>query len=277
PTAKQPVTETYHGVTVVDDYRWLEDDASAEVKRWVAEQNAFTRRYLDAIPQRAAIAARVGELLRTAPIRRYDFQYLARLVALKIEPPKNQRMLVALPLSGDTSQERVVLDPNTLDPTGRTAIDFYTPSYDGKRVIVSLSKNGSEDGTAYVYDVATGKPLPDRIPGINYPTAGGSVEWAPDGRGFYYTRYPQADERPAEDRHFYQQVYFHRLGTPLKSDTCVIGRDFPRIAEIELHGSRTGTHLLAIVRNGDGGEIAYHVRMPDGKWREVAGFKDGLK
>ena len=30
PTAKRPVTETYHGVTVVDDFRWLEDDASPE-------------------------------------------------------------------------------------------------------------------------------------------------------------------------------------------------------------------------------------------------------
>ena len=277
PTAKQPVSETYHGVTVIDDYRWLEDDANAEVKRWVAEQNALTRRYLDAIPQRAAIAARVGELLRTSPVRRYDFQYRGRLFAMKIEPPKNQPMLVALPPSGDTSQERVVLDPNVLDPTGRTAIDFYTPSYDGKRVIVSLSKNGSEDGTAYVYDVATGKQLPDQIPGINYPTAGGRVEWTPDGRGFYYTRYPKGDERPPEDRHFYQQVYFHRLGTPLASDTYVIGREFPRIAEIELRGSRNGTYLLAIVRNGDGGEIAYHLRSPDGKWRQIAGFKDGLK
>ena len=277
PTAKHPASETYHGITVVDDYRWLEDDASPEVKRWVAEQNAFTRRYLDAIPQRAAIAARVAELLHTAPVRRYDFQYRTRLFALKIQPPRNQPILVALPPSGDTSQERVVLDPNALDPTGRTAIDFYTPSYDGKRVIVSLSKNGSEDGTAYVYDVATGKPLPDEIPGINYPTAGGSVEWAPDGRGFYYTRYPQGTERPPEDRHFYQQVYFHRLGTPPTSDSYVIGREFPRIAEIELRGSRNGSHLLAIVRNGDGGEIGYHLRSPDGKWRQVAGFKDGLK
>ena len=84
PTAKRPVTETYHGVTVVDEYRWLEDDSSPEVKRWVAEENALTRRYLDALPQRPAIAARVGELLRTSPVRRYDFEYRGRLFALKL-------------------------------------------------------------------------------------------------------------------------------------------------------------------------------------------------
>jgi prolyl oligopeptidase len=278
PTPKKAVSETYHGVTVVDDYRWLEDDASPEVKRWVAEQNALSRRYLDAILERPAIAKQVEELLKTAPVRRYDFQYRGkRIFALKVQPPKNQPLLVTLPSSGDTRNERVVLDLNVLDPSGRTALDFYTPSYDGKHVIVSLSKNGSEDGTAYVYDVATGKRLQDEIPGVNYPTAGGSFEWTPDGRGFYYTRYPQENERPADDRHFFQQVYFHRLGTPRSSDTYVIGKDFPRIAEIELKGSRDGNYLLATVRNGDGGEIAYHLRGPEGRWREVAGFKDGLK
>jgi len=278
PTPKQPVKDTYHGVTVTDDYRWLEDDASSEVKRWVTEQNAFSRRYLDAVRERPAIAKEVGELLRTAPVRRYDFHYRGgRLFAMKLQPPKNQPLLVVLPSSGDVRAEQVIIDLNTLDPSGRTAIDFYVPSYNGKRVIVSLSKNGSEAGTAYVYDVATGKRLADEIPGVTYPTAGGSVEWAPDGRGFYYTHYPQGNERPAEDRHFFQQVYFHRLGKPVAKDTYVIGKSFPRIAEIELKGNRNGTYLLALVRNGDGGEIGYHLRGPDGKWREVAGFKDGLK
>jgi prolyl oligopeptidase len=277
PAAKQSVTDTYHGVTVVDEYRWLEDDSNPEVKRWVAEENALTRRVLDAIPQRQAIAARVGELLRTAPVRRYDFQFRTRLFALKMQPPRNQALLVVLPPSGDVRAERAVLDPNVLDPTGRTAIDFYTPSYDGKRVVVSLSKNGSEQGTAYVYDVDTGLKLGDEIPGVMDATAGGSVEWTRDGRGFYYTRYPQGEERSPQDRHFFQQVYFHRLGAPVKTDRYVIGKEFPRIAEIALKGSRDGRYLLASVRNGDGGEIAYQLLSPDGRWRQIAGFKDGLK
>jgi prolyl oligopeptidase len=279
PTQKIPVAETYHGVTVVDDYRWLEDDASPDVKRWVLEQNAFSRRYLDSIPQRLAVSKQVGELLRTAPIRHFDFEYRGgRLFAMKMQPPLNQPMLVVLPPSGDVKAEKVIIDLNQFDPSGHTAIDFYKPSYDGKRVIVSLSKNGSEDGTAYVYDVATGKRVgDDEIPGVTYPTAGGSVEWTQDGRGFYYTRYPRGSERPPEDAHFFQQVYFHRLGAPTASDTYIIGKDFPRIAEVELHGNRNGSLLLAVVRNGDGGEIGYHLRAPDGRWQQVAGFKDGLK
>lgn len=277
-TARQPVTDTYHGVSVVDDYRWLEEDASADVKRWAAEQNAATRRYLDGIAQRPEIAARVGKLLRSAPAQHYDFVYRTQLFAMKNQPPKNQPMLVVLPPSADVAGERVILDPNTLgDGKGRTTIDFYKPSYDGRYVAVSLSENGSEQGTAYVYDTATGQRLPDVVSGVNDPTAGGSVEWAADNRGFYYTRYPLDGERPAEDRHFYQQVYFHELGAPAGSDRFIFGKDLPRIAEIALHGSRDGRMILAEVRNGDGGEIAYYLRAADEAWTKVAGFDDGVK
>ena len=276
-TAQKPVTETYHGVTVVDPYRWLENDAAPEVREWAAAQNAFTRRYLDAVPARPAIAKRVAELLRSQPPQRYDYQFRKHLFALKLQPPRNQPTLVTLKASGALATERTVLDPATIDPTGRTAIDFFRASYDGRFAVVSLSKDGSEEGTAYVYEVATGKRLPDVVPGVMYPTAGGSVEWASDGRGFWYTRYPRGDERPAEERHFHQQIWFHALGTPPAADRYALGNDFPRIAETGLVGSRDGRHLLAIVRNGDGGEIAYHLRTPDGRWTQVADFTDGVK
>ncbi len=277
-TSKRPVSDTYHGVTVVEDYRWLEEDANAEVKRWAAEQNAATRRYLDSIAQRPAIAVRVAELLRSAPVQHYDFEYRKQLFAMKNQPPKNQPLLVVLPPSADAGSERVILDPNELDGgKGGTTIDFYKPSYDGRYVAVSLSENGSEQGTAYVYETASGKRLPDVVAGVNYPTAGGSVEWAADGRGFYYTRYPQGNERPAEDSHFYQQVYFHELGTPASGDHYVFGKELPRIAEIALQGSHDGRLLLAEVRNGDGGEVAYHLRDANDTWTQIAGFDDGVK
>ena len=277
PTARKPVVDTYHGVAVTDDYRWLEDDHSPEVKAWVATQNKNTRAFLDSIAQRPEIARRVSKLLSERTIHRGDFEFRRQLFAMKDAPPANQAILVVLPPDANTAREQILLDPNVLDQSGRTTIDFYKASYDGKRVIVSLSASGSEDGTAYVYDVATRKRLPDVIPGVNYPTAGGSVEWAPDNKGFYYTRYPQPSERPAADQHFYQTVWFHQLGTPVGADRYVIGRDFPRIAEIELEGSRDGNHLLAKVRNGDGGEVAFHVRDAGGQWTQVAGFTDGVK
>ncbi len=277
-TPKRPVTDVLHGVSVVDDYRWLEDDGSAEVKDWVAAQNTVTRKALDAVPQRAEIVRRVQQLVGKREELRSGMRLRGgRVFALRRSPAKNQPVLVVLPLSLDTKQERVVFDPNESDPSGRTAIDFFVPSFDGRLVAVSLSKDGSEDGTAHVFDVSAGRKLPDAIPRVTYPTGGGSIEWSADSKGFFYTRYPQAGERPQEDAFFHMQVWYHRLGTPLARDRYMIGREFPRIAEVELTASRDGLYLLAVVRNGDGGEVAFYLRNTAGKWLRVADFGDDVK
>ncbi len=151
------------------------------------------------------------------------------------------------------------------------------PSLDGRLVAVSLSQKGSENGTLHVYEVASGRELPDRIPHVNGGTAGGSVTWNADGSGLYYTRYPHAGERPPPDLDFYQQVWFHELGSPEADDRYAIGKEFPRIAETELSTSDDGKYVLATVQNGDGGEFAHYLLGPGGTWETIAGFKDGVK
>ncbi|MFZ2013670.1 MAG: hypothetical protein WAV00_07615 [Nocardioides sp.] len=64
PAPRVPVTDTYHGVDVVDDYRWLEDTASDDTVRWTRAQQERTRAHLDAIPWRDQLRARVERLLR---------------------------------------------------------------------------------------------------------------------------------------------------------------------------------------------------------------------
>ncbi len=277
PTPKHPVVDTIHGVKVVDDYRWLEDGDDTAVKAWDARQNALTRRVLDAVAQRPALRERLRKLLGEAPIRYYDFQERGgRLFALKRQPPKNQPFLVAME-GTDPATERVIVDPNAIDAGGTTAIDFFVASLDGRHVAVALSKGGSEEGPAVVYEVATGRKLDDVVPRVQYPTGGGSIAWDAEGRGFFYTRYPQGDERPKADANFYQQVYFHRLGTPASADTYAVGKDFPRIAETQLHASRDGRYVLADVANGDGGEHAFWLRGTDGAWKRFADNADQVR
>jgi prolyl oligopeptidase len=258
-TERRPVTDSYGDVQVVDDYRWLEDSRDPKVLAWTAAQSRLTRSRLDALPDRAKVHQRVAELLSNkAPEYRDVTVSGAGVFALESHPPKQQALLVALTDPADPSTERVVLDPNELDGSGKTAIDFFVPSRDGKRIGISLSAGGSESGDLHVYDVATGKELPDTIPRVNGGTAGGSIAWNADASGFWYTRYPQAGERPAEDLAFYQQVYFHKLGTPVTDDAYVLGKDLPRIAEINLSASPDGRTILVTVENGDGGEYALY-------------------
>jgi prolyl oligopeptidase len=277
-TPKKPVTEELHGVKITDNYRWLENGDDPAVKQWSAEQTRHARQVLDQSAALRPLRQRVKELMsHTSP------DYLAlnwrggKLFALKSQPPKNQPFLIMMDSPDNPDSARVILDPNQLNPKGTTAIDFFVPSRDGRLVAVSLSEGGSEEGNVHVYETATGKELADVIPRVNGATAGGSLAWNADGSGFYYTRYPRGDERPKPDLNFYQQVYFHRLGTPTTEDGYAIGKDFPRIAEISLETSGDGRYLLATVANGDGGEFAHYLMNPQGKWTQITQFSDQVK
>jgi len=275
---KKPVFNEYHGTKVEDDYEWLENDDNPAVKAWSDAENRLTRGYLDGLPTHSAIEKQLTQwYAKTSPSYSSIVARPGILFAMKFQPPKQQPMLVTLASADDLKSEKVLVDPNKLDSKGTTAIDWFEPSLDGREVAVSISKGGSEDGTLNFYDTGTGKELGDTIPHVQYPTAGGSAAWNGEGTGVYYTRFPRKGERPDADLNFYQQVYFHKLGTPDSQDTYSIGKDFPRIAEIKLESSHDGEFVLASVANGDGGDFAHYLLGPDGEWKQVTKFSDQAK
>jgi prolyl oligopeptidase len=276
-TPKRPVSDKYQGVTITDDYRWLENWDDPEVKQWNASQNTRSREYLDHLEARPAIKERLKRLLNASSASYYSLQFRGgTLFAMKDQPPQQQAILVALRSADDPASAKVIFDPDAASAKGSLSVDFYVPSLDGKYVAAALSQNGSEDSSAHVFEVATGKELSDVVPRVNFATAGGSLDWKADSTGFYYTRFPQGNERPSADANFYQQVYFHKLGTDPGQDTYVIGKDFPRIAEIVLDMSDDGRWLVATVKNGDGGQVAHYVMDEGGRWTQVTRFEDEI-
>jgi prolyl oligopeptidase len=275
-TKKAPVTDTYHGVSVTDDYRWLEDWSNKDVQAWSDAENAYARGVLDKLPGADALRKQLTKIMAAKTTSHSEFSYRGgRLFAIRRQPPKQQPFLVVMP-APDKPDARVLVDPNEIDAKGTTAIDWYVPSPDGKLVAVSLSKGGTESGDVHIYDVDTVKEVYEVVPRVNGGTAGGDLAWAPDGKGYYYTRYPRGKEREEKDLDFYQQVYFHELGSPTEKDRFELGKDLPRIAEIKLEADDATGRVLATVQNGDGGEFAFFLRDPDGKWRQFSTFKDKL-
>ena len=171
-TPRIPVTTRYHGVDVTEEYRWLEDESSPDTVAWTKAQQHRTGTYFDAVPWRDTLRARVERLLRA---ERTTYRSLGwggnTYFALKEQTPRQQPFLVALTDLDDTGSERVVVDPDAIDPSGETTIDWFVPSPDGERVAVSLSEHGTEDGSLHVFDVRSGEVVDEPIPPL-YHTGG---------------------------------------------------------------------------------------------------------
>ena len=275
PTRIASATNVYHGVSVDDPYRWLENGNDPEVRTWANAQTARTRAYLDALPYRSAIAARLMELTSQASPSYSDLKTGGgRLFARYSDPAKQQPMLAVM--WPDATDLRVFLDPNTLDASGGTAIDWYVPSPDGRRVAVSLSRNGSEDGDLHIFEVDSGRQIAEVIPHVQYPTAGGAAAWTEDASAIWSTRFPGA-ERPEADRHFYQTVWLHRLGTDISTDRRIFGDGLPRVAEIQMDYSSFAHALLVTVANGDGGQYAHYSVDRAGVAHQITRFDDDVE
>jgi prolyl oligopeptidase len=104
-SVQTPVLDTYHGVTVSDPYRWLEDASSPAVHAWSAAQDARTRKYFDALPQRAPIYDQLLRQISGASSSYYGLQAVeGRLFAFYSQPPKQQAMIAVMPNSADPAQ-----------------------------------------------------------------------------------------------------------------------------------------------------------------------------
>ena len=260
-TPRDATTDVVQGVSIADPYRWLENWSDPKVVAWSEAQNSRTRTYLDALLSEKPVQKELEKLITATSPALFSLAPRGNVVfAMYSDPNVQQKMLVTLNAAADPASRKPLLDPNKLDATGHIAIDWFIPSGDGTKVAVSLSLNGSEDGTLHVYDVATGKEIEKPIERVQYPTAGGALAWSSDGKGFWYTRYPGADA-PKDDQHFNTQVYYHVLGTDAAKDALVLGTKdgLEKVSEIFLDNRFNLPAVVAMVQKGDGNIWTYYV------------------
>jgi prolyl oligopeptidase len=192
-----------------DPFAFLEDARHPWTISWTAEQNRRTRAVLDDLPGRAELERRFDELLAIdtlgTPVGRGDLVFFSARRGRARQPILYVR---------DGDGERPILDPELLDESGLTAIDYWYPSPEGRYVAFGLSKNGDERSTLGVLDVASGLRLADAIPDTRFS----SVAWFPDESGFYYVRFPPGGDYDA-------RVYAHTLGAPYENDLKIFGDD----------------------------------------------------
>jgi prolyl oligopeptidase len=244
PTRKVDAQDVLHGTTVPDPYRWLEDAASPEVRRWTAAQDDLTRKELGRIPGRDKLLARLRELAYvdsvSAPVKRGNRYFLTRRHAAK------EKSVVSWK-DGKDGEERVLFDPNAWSKDGSVGLGDWQPSWDGARVAYQVKENNSDEATLRVIEVATGKVSDvDVVAGGKYASA----SWTPDGSGFYYTWLPTDPKVPVDARPGFQEVRFHRLGEDPAKDRVVHGRLGDPTAFLGASLSRDGRWLVLSVQHG---------------------------
>ncbi|CAN7310995.1 prolyl oligopeptidase family serine peptidase [Pseudoduganella sp. LjRoot289] len=210
--------DNYHGTTVSDPYRWLEDANSAETKEWVDAQNKLTQSYLGQIPAREAIKARLTKLWN---FERYSVPYNegGRYFYSRNDGLQNQSVLYTLKSLGGTP--RVLLDPNTLSSDGTVALAGAAVSPDGKYLAYSTAASGSDWNEVRVRAIDSGKDTDDHIKWVKFS----NTAWNRDGSGFYYSRYDEPTEAAKlAGVNYFQKLYFHKIGTPQSADVLVYDR-----------------------------------------------------
>ena len=242
PSKPEPVSDTLHGVTVIDPYRWLEKGDAPAVVDWTAKQNAFTREWLAKLPGREALRDRLDKMLDVGSLSivvpRGKVVFYAERSARQNQP--------VLYVEDQSRRRTVIIDPNELAKDGTVTLDWWFPSPDGSKIAYGLSSSGSEQSTLRVRDVAVGKDMRDVIE----RTRACSLAWLPDGSGFYYTRYPKPGSVPAGQENYNRRVFRHKLGDDPADDELVFGKDREAADWPQLALSPDGRWLVVHVEKG---------------------------
>ncbi|MCZ4342110.1 prolyl oligopeptidase family serine peptidase [Sphingomonadaceae bacterium G21617-S1] len=256
-TRRGTVVETQFGEVIADPYRWLENDVRGdpEVAQWVRDENKATDAYLDTLGSRAAIRKRLKTLWNYerygVPRKRggrYFYTYNSGL----------QNQSVLLVRDGLEGKTRELLDPNGWARDGATALDEWRPSNNGDLLLYAVQDGGSDWRTLRLIDVATGRPLDDEIKWVKFS----ALAWDGDGKGFYYSRFPEPREgADFQALNLNQQVYYHRIGTPQSQDRLLYAT--PARPKLNHRIETTQDGRYALVTSSEGTDERYELTLFD--------------
>ena len=239
--------DDYFGTKVPDPYRWMENVDSGEVKTWVDAENRLTRGYLDDVPGREKMHARLMEITNferySPPTRKGSRYFYDHNTGL-------QNQSVVFWQEGLTGEPKVLLDPNTMSKDGTVALSGMSVTEDGRLAAYAIAEAGSDWVKWHVREVATGQDLPDLVEWSKFSGA----SWTKDGSGFFYEGYGVPKDAAAvqslKEANYFHKVFFHKLGTPQSADALVFER--PDDKELNVGGAVTedGRYLLLFSSKG---------------------------
>ena len=223
-TAKHSATDTLHGDTITDDYRWLEKQHDPETRSWINEQNDYTDSYLQQVTIRPEIKAELTKLERvdsySMPVNRNNLYFFKKRLA-----DENQGSIYVRHGVGG-ADERLV-DANKMSADQNTSAGILDVTNDGSLLAYGIRQGGADEQEVHVIDVATRKELPDRLSSQRYF----GLQISPDKKGLYYAVF----------QHTGTLVYWHAFGTDQSADKMIFGKEYKGqpLGELDLIGVST--------------------------------------
>ena len=223
------ITEAIHGTTVTDHYRYMEDFKNPEVQAWVKGQAEFAEKTLHALRGRDALLARITELDAGAPYSLFGVARQPGGTLFYFKQLAAENVAKVYRRDGKTGEERLLIDPETFPKRSageHFTVSFFRVSPDGAQLLYGFAASGDEQTTLKVYDLGSGKDLPDTIDRLESDYA--PPFWLPDGKAFVYSRRRKlaADAPPAEGYKF-TQAFLHTLGSDVERDPLVFAQGAP--------------------------------------------------
>lgn len=265
PTTRTDSTsDLFFGTRVSDPYRWLEDQNSTDVARWVHEQNAVTFGYLDKLPLRKAFRAELTKLINVPKVG-VPTRVAGKLYLDKNTGMQNQYAVYEQRTLGDAS--RLLINPNVLFPDGSTSLAQHTTSPDGRYLAYALSVGGSDWIEIRILRLADLSPLSDTVHWAKYS----NIAWTNDGKGFFYTRYPTPNKdsvlsAPAING----RIFYHTVGTRDSSDRLIYERPDRPDWFMGAGVSEDGRYLYITMNHGtDPWNLLYAADMKSGAHPDI--------
>ncbi|WP_171187421.1 prolyl oligopeptidase family serine peptidase [Alienimonas chondri] len=265
-TATVPHTDDYHGTTVADPYRWLENDVreDEQVAAWVRAQNDVTFGYLKQIPQREAIEERLTELWNYEKFG-VPFEEGGRYYFFKNDGLQNQFVLYTQETL--ESEPEVLIDPNEWSDDGTVALSGTAFSSDGKYLAYGVQDAGSDWRTWKVMNLETREDTGDELTYVKF----NSPEWNADDTGLYYGRYPAPEAgEEFQTLNLNQKVYLHTLGTEQDDDELIFERpDHPKWGFSNTVTEDGGYHVITAWKGTDPRYRVFYRSLDGGDWQDL--------
>jgi prolyl oligopeptidase len=234
PTRIDNVTDTLHGIKIADPYRWLEDQKSPETRAWIDAQAKFARAYLDPLPGRAEIRAKLAALMKvdvlSAPIARGGKYFFTRRLASEARASICMREAL-------NGRDEVLVAPESISSDQNVSISIVGISDDGSILAYGVRFGGEDENDVRLLDVGTRKLLPDGLPRGRYF----GFDIKPDKSGFYYSRFVEKQG---------SRVYYHAMGSPAASDREIFGKGYGPDQIVQENLSEDGRYLILSVSLG---------------------------